>query len=192
MKNYYLFDNSFAIYPDWVQFKDSLGSKYLIYLVPMLTAISGAKKAIDIGVGDGWSSVMLAACLDKNGHLTCIDNDKDLLESAKNKVIKLNPELKLNCIYDTSLNLKNLLPDEMFDICLIDGCHDYDYVFSDLNYCYFHTKAGGFIFLHDYGTAPQVTIAVDDFIYKYDLNHKLIIPPNNSTYDCGGLILQKW
>jgi predicted O-methyltransferase YrrM len=50
-----------------------------------------------------------------------------------------------------------------FDLVFIDGCHYYDYVKQDTRNAVLHTRPGGVIVWHDYGSIDDVSRAVDEF-----------------------------
>ena len=101
------------------------------------------KNILEIGTFTGYSAICLAKGLQDDGELHSIDINDEILEIAKNMIVK---SLYVNKIHLHSGDAKNVIPTlkKQFDIVFIDG-DKRDYI-NNYNLVFDLIPVGGFIF----------------------------------------------
>ncbi|MDD2850973.1 MAG: class I SAM-dependent methyltransferase [Desulfuromonadaceae bacterium] len=92
-------------------------------------------------------------------------SDIDILSSFIHTTSFMGEQLRI--LKGTSSQFAPLLPSEFFDMVFVDGAHDYENVFFDINLALRIIKPSGLICGHDYHSdGLDVVRAVDELIYK--------------------------
>ena len=113
-------------------------------LLQMLAAISGAKRAIEVGTFTGYSALCIARGLGEDGHLTCYDRSEEWTNIAREFWQRAGVENRITLkIGDAADTLRVLAPDEIFDFAFLDADKDgYDSYYETLLP---HLKSGALI-----------------------------------------------
>lgn len=138
-------------------------SAYEARILQFLCQIAKVKKAIEIGTLYGYSSLMIAQALPKNGKLFTLDLNAKRQQIAKNLMQKNPHQKKIQFIAGTALDsLKSLESKAPFDMVFIDA--DKTNYLKYLHWCNTYLKKGGlvvadntFLFGAIYGQATKNT-----------------------------------
>jgi len=104
-------------------------------LLSILCKVSKFKNCLEIGVFTGYSSLCIGTSISDDSKLTCIDNNNEYLEIAKQYWNKAKIQHKINLIEDNALDALNMLEGEKakhFDFAFIDA--------DKSNYCQYYEK----------------------------------------------------
>ena len=125
----------------------------LVYFLSLLRP----KSIIEIGCYRGISTEVFCILADK---VTVVD--PFIFPDAKEEFHKrMEPyKDKLTIIEGYSPDALKELPDGSFDMCYIDGDHNFQAVLKDIEACRRVVRFGGLLSGHDYEVVPQVTAAV--------------------------------
>lgn len=128
------------------------------------------KHVLEIGAGSGRATVLLARLFPEANIWTfdIPEDDPNFKRIGKKEGDREKIRMKLQVIKNITyfeknsfyLSSMNFLPD-YFDLIFIDGGHEYPAIAWDLSYSYGHLAVDGFLFIHDYGSRPNVKEAVD-------------------------------
>lgn len=158
-------------------------------LLQMLVAISGAKRAIEIGTFTGYSALCIARGLGEDGHLTCLDKSEEWTQIAREFWKRAGVENRISLkIGDAAQTLRVLAqgvvaPDEMFDFAFLDADKPgYDLYYETLLP---HLKTGALILFDNMMrlgkvAAPLETLS-DSPLAVAKLNDKLV---NDARVQC--------
>lgn len=144
-----------------------------IFLYSMIYSLR-PMQVLEIGHFRGWSTSIICAALKDNncGMLYSVDLLSRIHDQIKNFLID-------NTIFisDSSANLLKIpeLSNKKFDVCFIDGNHEYDYVINDLEKTFALSADTCYFLLHD-ADLSTVNKGVDDFMLS-----------NKEIVDCGVL-----
>ena len=91
-----------------------------------LTAVTGSKKALEVGCFTGYSAIEVASALPQDGHLYTLDIDADILHQAKGYFQQADLENRIHVMEGPALDSLNALvadPEhqESFDIAFLDA-----------------------------------------------------------------------
>ncbi len=78
-------------------------------------------------------------------------------------------QLKIEQIYCDSAKFDYSLLGKIFDLFIIDGCHDYNYLKIDTENAFKYTRKGGVIIWHDYGMLKDVSKYIDQLSKKINI-----------------------
>jgi len=156
-----------------------------------LTRISKPNKIVEIGTGEGHSTLAFAqgCAVNGKGHVISIDIEE------KGKAIDLLQDENLYT-YVTFMKDPNVSLIGGIDILFIDGDHSYESVKKDIEKYYSEITEGGFIVFHDaYNPAhPGVMKAIQESINNVD---RVLEWDYYEWFNCNGLViiqrkLQDW
>jgi predicted O-methyltransferase YrrM len=139
------------------------------------TSLVKPKSVIEIGCYKGTSTEMFCLLVDK---VTVVD--PFLYPEAKEEFYRrMEPYMhKLTIIEGYSPEALKDIPDGSFDMCYIDGNHDFEAVLKDIDECKRVVKHAGVLAGHDYEVVPQVTAAV--ILGLHGLEPEIVL--NDSTW----------
>ena len=136
------------------------------------------ERILEIGTGDGYTTVNLAANSADHATVTTVDLPPDcngkLAINVPSHAVNISGAItgshirdnryakKISQIYCDSVKLDWKTLPIPFDLIFVDGCHYYDYVKHDTEQALVHTKKGGILIWHDYGIIQDVSRAVDE------------------------------
>lgn len=124
----------------------------LIYFISLIKP----KSMIEIGCYKGVSTEIFCILCDK---VTVVD--PFLYPEQEDFLTRMEPyKDKLTVIKGYSPDALKDIPDDSFDMCYIDGNHNFQAVLDDIKECRRVVKLGGILAGHDYEVIPQVTAAV--------------------------------
>jgi len=177
---------------DW---KLSGGTKQACVLAAGFILALDAKTVAEIGVWQGFSSLMLAkalACNTEDGLLVSIDisarNMKNSISSVENIPVRHKTIVSdsMDADYDSILEGRKI------DLAFIDGNHEYEYAMFDINKCCSFLVDWGVMIVHDYSKTahPGVYAAVNDFTKKTGYS-MFYIDENRESTDYRTAIIQK-
>jgi len=158
----------------------SLDLQELIHIISVAKYTS-AKRILEIGTFDGFTTLNMAANLEEEGEVFTLD--LPLEEDARPETVSnaCDPsivgskfrgereEKQIRQLWADSTNSDWSTFGAPFDIIFIDGCHAYPYVKSDSVNALKHVRPGGIVFWHDYGQIPDVSRAVDELARDYSI-----------------------
>jgi len=140
---------------------------------------------VEIGVADGNNSLSILKELNI-GKLYLIDiwNDYDdyLTYSLKNKmnyvkVLKVfKKDNRIEIIKAFSIIGSKRIKDNSLDFCYIDGNHDYNYVYQDLDCFYKKVRKNGVIAGHDIFNWNDVYRVVNDWCIEHNIKYFIQVP----------------
>ena len=87
----------------------------------MLIQVSGAKRALEIGMCSGYSAIWLARALPADGVLECIEMDRGHVQLAQENFRKANVDKKVKVHHGKALDVLPALPEKAFDFIFIDA-----------------------------------------------------------------------
>jgi predicted O-methyltransferase YrrM len=161
----------------------SLDLQELVHLVAIAKQ-TGARRVLEIGTFDGFTALNLAANMDPDARVSTLDlpqaqNQSDLRAGGISNAVISNkigskflsePEAgRIRQIFGNSgVDDWNGFGGP-FDLILIDGSHDYEYVKSDGLNAIKVARPGATILWHDYGQAVDVARAVDELARRYPI-----------------------
>ncbi len=132
-----------------------------------------SSRIVEVGVADGYSSLMLAHSikkLGKNFHLTMIDNCDygrgDQANTIMNNIIKSGLGEHISFMQYGSLDASCKFNDHALDFVFVDASHKYEETKADIRLWYRKIKDEGILAGHDYTSPenPGVKTAVDEII----------------------------
>lgn len=132
----------------------------------------GAAKILEVGTFDGFSALNMAANLRHGGIVCTVDlppgtMSKGIPNACDAGIVgsQFRGELEEKAIrqlWADSTQTDWSAFGGPFDLILVDGCHEYEYVKSDTANALRNLAPGGVILWHDYGEFPGVSRAVDE------------------------------
>jgi predicted O-methyltransferase YrrM len=157
----------------------SLDLPELVHIIAIAKHIK-AKRVLEIGTFDGFTTLNLAANLDADGIVLTLDLSaesevrRSVFNACTQRIVGSQFAQEME-----SRKIRQLWGDSTasdwsdfgspFDLVLIDGSHDYRYVRSDSECAIKHISPGGCIVWHDYGYAPDVSRVVDELAQTYKI-----------------------
>ena len=97
--------------------------------------------------------------------------DKNYLKARK----RLRPFDNVKMIVTSSYNAAQNFDDNQLDFVYIDANHDFIYAFFDIFIWSRKVRSGGIISGHDYGNKECVTITVDEYVKKFEIDPWFVI-----------------
>lgn len=137
-------------------------------LSTIIAALPDDGRLLEIGTYHGVTAALVAMAR-PSARLMCVDpfvvEHKDHGVRGDEVIWARNAQPGMRLHIGTSVDLP-VLVDTLFDVALIDGCHNYENCLLDLRICSALIKKGGVLLAHDYGRIPgeRVTKAVDEFV----------------------------
>ncbi|MBW1779301.1 MAG: class I SAM-dependent methyltransferase [Deltaproteobacteria bacterium] len=137
-------------------------------LSTIITALPDDGRLLEIGTYHGVTAAMVSMAR-PNARLLCVDpfitGDADNGVEGDEVIWSRNAQPNMRLHVGTSVDLA-MIVDNLFDVVLVDGCHNYENCLLDLRVCSAVIKKGGVLLAHDYGRIPgeRVTKAVDEFV----------------------------
>jgi len=135
---------------------DRLAPNRFSYMVgPLLYWIGrfvGAKYIAEVGIGNGYTAVHLAALAKLNGgRYVGIDIDKNLCLKVETVLLKLDLLDASSIVWRASSKglAENERPKDGFDLVFIDGNHRYKFVKKDAEVWGPYVRPGGLLVFHD-------------------------------------------
>jgi len=128
---------------------------------------------LEIGTGTGFSSLYFARAL-KDGELNGFVDSIDVSASAQARAKKLHIRCGLdnvNFICGDSTKIVPLIEKE-YDVCLIDGCHDYQPCKQDFINIFSKIKKGGCIVFDD--IQPRINKNNPYWVWKEIVNGEIV------------------
>jgi len=141
----------------------SVDLQELVCILSVMKAIQ-ARKVLEIGTYDGCLSLNLAVNIVDDGLVCTVDLPPEQAAIESKVGSKFKSELEAGKIRQffgdsTQLNWGDL--GGPFDLIILDGCHEFQYVEKDTQNAFSNLRSGGVIFWHDYGHFHEVSDAVD-------------------------------
>ncbi len=116
-------------------------------LMGLLAKLTGAKRYLELGVFTGYSALVMALAMGKDGRVTGLDINSEYLKTAHKFWQDAGVNGQINVIVDEALKTcaKLLAAGEQFDIAFIDA-NKTDYM-AYYEYCYQLVRHGGLILI---------------------------------------------
>ncbi|QUH26678.1 O-methyltransferase [Serpentinicella alkaliphila] len=116
--------------------------KEVAALIEVLTKAVNAKRVLEVGTAIAYSTSIFAFAMGKDGHVTTIERNENMIEVAKENIKKNNLENQIKIIQDDAQEVLKYLEGE-FDIIFLDGAKGQ---YNDfLDNCLRLLKVGGII-----------------------------------------------
>jgi predicted O-methyltransferase YrrM len=146
----------------------------------ILAELSMDQRVLEVGSYYGRSTVCMARgagivhCVDPFMGITRTDipqKEKSTRESFEDNLELFDVSHKVVIWQGTSHELLPTFESKFFDMCFVDGCHDYEVAKFDCEQALRLVRKGGVIVVHDYEMAEKhlrdVTKAVDEVFKKH-------------------------
>jgi SAM-dependent methyltransferase len=154
----------------------SLDLQELVHLLGVVK-LTNAKSILEIGTYDGFTALNIAANVDAGGMVYTVDlpPERDAIAYASDpKLVGSKFIMEPECERIRQLWADSTKADwqdfgGIFDLILIDGCHEYRYVKSDSENAIRHIRPGGTILWHDYGQMLGVSKALDELSRMHNI-----------------------
>lgn len=116
--------------------------KEVAALIEVLTKAVNAKRVLEVGTAIAYSTSIFAFAMGKEGHVTTIERNEQMIDIAKENIKKNNLEDQIKIIQDDAQEVLKYLDGE-FDIIFLDGAKGQ---YNDfLDNCLRLLKVGGII-----------------------------------------------
>lgn len=202
----YISDHSYDLHPvqkEILNHNENLGDikKLQIsvsqgYFLQFFIKTSGVKKILEIGTFTGYSALSMGLAIPKDGHITCLDNNKKTSESARIFFKKAKLTKKIKIIIGPGMNLLKSLKEKenIFDMIFIDA--DKENYKNYYNLSMGLIKKNGFIVIDnvlwhgditDSNKNDRLTVIMREFnslIKKDDRIEKTILPLGDGLTIC--------
>ena len=157
----------------------SLGTAVKVFEIQTLYSIVKEKKysnILEIGTGTGFSSLYLAKALESNGHHFGTLDSVDLSKESQKRARMLHHRCGIDPAFtnficgDSTTAVPSL--DREFDLCLIDGSHDYAVTKQDFLNIFPKVRPGGCVVFHDVQETIRET--TPHYVWKEILSGELV------------------
>lgn len=133
-------------------------------------------KGVEIGVNQGLNAESILSELNVE-KLYLIDPwEYKNIKHYKSLLKKYKHESKIEIIKDFSMNVVERFDDNSLDFVYIDGAHDYDNVYKDVENWTLKVKKGGFVAGHDILNIMDVFNAVKDYCLQNRIFFRIKAP----------------
>ena len=202
----YISDHSYNLHPvqkEIINHNDTLGdvkkmqiSVTQAYFFQFFIKTNGIKNILEIGTFTGYSALSMGLATPKDGHITCLDTNKETSEVARNFFKKADLDKKIKIILGQAMKtLKKLKEDKkIFDMIFIDADKENYKNYYDLSLGL--VKKNGFILIDNvlwHGDVANVNKndrltniirEFNSFIKKDDRIEKTILPLGDGITIC--------
>ena len=145
------------------------------HYMTLYSIVLGMESKTVFEFGSGFSSKAILMALEStDGQLITCDKRpfKQTGRFYKDDELMKKLQTRWRYIQDDSLNLNKHLKDEVFEVVLHDGSHQWQHVLKDLEYIVPKMKTGGILLLHDTNHPTEnfnLLRAIQDL--PYEINH---------------------
>jgi predicted O-methyltransferase YrrM len=134
----------------------------------------GARTAVEIGTHQGVSAAMIAAALDPNGMLFCVDpwpeadrHPNPCFEICKRHLVRTGMQSRIRIVRGFSGDVADQLPGQI-EFAFIDGDHSWSGIETDWHLITPRLVHGGIACLHDTAVPPEEPWRKFDSIRFYE------------------------